>query len=338
MAVVKANAYGHSAVHLSKTALKSGADLLGVSSIEEGIQLRQNKIKSEILILGSIYPLENIHSIIKYNLTPTVSSFLSLKALEQTAKRLKKRIKFHLKVDTGMGRVGISPKEAVRILPQIAKLKNSVLEGIYTHFSVAGTDPKYTKLQLSRFNSVVKLAKKLHLKFAAHAANSSAILKSKESHFDIVRTGLMLYGMYPFYGARKKIDLLPVLAWKTKITFIKRVPKGTSISYSRTYITKKPTIVATLPVGYADGYLRRFSNRAEVLVRGRRCKVIGRVTMDMIMVDVTKVPGVSLGDEVVLIGQQGREKIRVEELANIAGTINYEITCGISYRVPRIIN
>jgi alanine racemase len=192
-------------------------------------------------------------------------------------------------------------------------------------------------MQLKDFREIVSYAKRLGLNFTAHSANSSAILHMRDSHLNMVRPGIMLYGLYPFHGARKEIDIKPVLSWKTKVVFLKNVPKGASISYSRTFVTKRPTVIATLPVGYADGYLIKFSNRADVLIRGKRCRVIGRVTMDMTMVDVTKVPGVSIGDEAVLIGSQGREKIRAEELANIAGTINYEITCGISCRVPRII-
>ncbi|MCB4791705.1 MAG: alanine racemase [Elusimicrobia bacterium] len=337
LAVVKANAYGHLSAPLSKIALQNGVYALGVSSIEEGIALRQNGIKGKILVLGSIYPLSNFAVTSKYGLIPTISSQLSLHELASTARKLKKRLPFHLKVDTGMGRIGISPKNAVKLLDEIASAKNVSLEGIYTHFSVAGTNQKYTLKQLNSFKAVLKYAKKLGFNFIAHSANSSALLRNRAFHLDMARPGLLLYGMYPFKGARKLIKLSQVLSWKTKVVFLKRVPKGTAISYSRTYITKRNSVIATLPVGYADGYLRKFSNKADVLIRGQRCRVVGRVTMDMIMVDVTVVKGAGIGDEVVLIGSQGKEKIRPEELANIAGTINYEITCGISYRVPRIL-
>jgi alanine racemase len=337
MAVVKANAYGHMAVTLARIAANNGASALGVSSIEEALELRNAGIRSEILILGSIYPLENFSIASKYNLTPSISSMRGLNELVCAAKKLKIHLPFHLKVDTGMGRVGVSHKGALRILDEIMKSQTVSMKGLYTHFAVAGTDKKYTDLQLGRFNQVVKYAKKAGLHFTAHTANSSAILKRPDAEFDMVRPGLMLYGMYPFHGARNKIDLKPVLCWKTKIVFLKDVPAQTSISYSRTYTTKKPSKIATLPVGYADGYMRRFSNKADVLVRGIRCRVIGRVTMDMIMIDVSGVKNASIGDEVVLIGPQGQDKIRAEELANIAGTINYEITCSISYRVPRVL-
>lgn len=337
LAVVKANAYGHLAVPLSELALKNGAFCLGVSSIEEGIDLRKSGIKGKILVLGSIYPLSNFELTAKYNLIPTISSHLSLEELIKTAKKLKKRLPFHLKVDTGMGRIGVSAFNAIKLMDDIASSKDVVIEGIYTHFSISGTDKKYTEKQFSKFNTVLKYAKKLGLDLIAHSANSSAILKSKSYHLDMVRPGIMLYGMYPFHGARKLVNLSQVLSWKTRIVFLKKVPKGTAISYSCTYIAKRNSVVATLPVGYADGYLRKFSNKAEVLVRGRRCRVIGRVTMDMIMIDITDVKGADVGDEVVLIGAQEKDNIRAEELANIAGTINYEITCGISHRVPRML-
>jgi alanine racemase len=337
LAVVKANAYGHMSVPLSKLALKNGAYALGVSSIEEGIELRKNGIGSKILVLGSVYPLVNFEAFLKYELIPTISSRTSFEELVKTAIKSKKKAHFHLKIDTGMGRIGLSTANALKLIDLISLNKNVVLDGIYTHFSVSGTDKKYTGKQLKKFNTVVAYAREKGLKFIAHAANSAAILRNYASNLDMVRPGLMLYGMYPFHGSRKLIKLKPVLSWKTKVVFIKKSAKNTDISYSRTFTTKRNSVIATLPVGYADGYLRKFSNKAEVLIRGKRCSVIGRVTMDMIMVDVTDVKDVSTGDEAVLIGAQGKEKIRVEELANIAGTINYEITCGISYRVPRVI-
>jgi alanine racemase len=337
MAVVKANAYGHDANWVAVAALKAGVTSLGVSSIEEGIALRKHDIKCEILILGSMFPLENYSVAAKYGLTPTISSARGLEELANTARKLKKRLEFHLKLDTGMGRIGVSSYGASRLLDEVARTKEVEMSGLYTHFAVAGTDKIYTGQQLKKFETAVKYAKKLGLRFTAHAANSAAILRYKNAHFDMVRPGIMIYGMYPFFGARKKIDLLPVLSWKTRIVFLKRVPKGTCVSYSRTFVSGCSSLIATLPVGYADGYLRKFSNRADVLVRGRRARVVGRVTMDMIMVDVTGIPEAAIGDEVVLIGSQGNDKIRAEELANIAGTINYEITCGISYRVPRVL-
>lgn len=337
LAVVKANAYGHMAVPLAKIALTNGADALGVSSIEEGVALRDAGISGAVLILGSIYPLENLRTAAEYRLTPTVSSLNGLAELAQIKSRRGRPLPFHLKVDSGMGRIGISPATAPVMLEKILVRPEVAMAGLYTHLSAADTDAGYTRVQLRQFAAVVAQARRRGLKFLAHAANSAAVLKYPSSHFDMVRPGIALYGLAPFDGAEKKIHLDPVLQWKTRVVYLKRVPRGTCIGYCRSFTTKRASLIVTLPVGYADGYSRALSNRARVLIGGRRCPVVGRVSMDMITVDVTAVPGVAIGDEVVLIGVQGGERIRAEEMAAWAGTINYEITCGISYRVPRIL-
>ena len=337
MAVVKANAYGHGSVALSAAALKSGAAALGVSSLEEGIALRESEIKAKILILGSIFPLENLEVAAGYGLTPTISSAQGLAQLVRLGRQRRERLAFHLKVDTGMGRVGISPLSARALLEKIAQRNEVRCEGIYTHFACADCDREYTQSQRAAFLPVIAFAKKLGLRFDAHASNSAALLSGGNALFDMVRPGLILYGLLPFEGAEKKIKVSPVLSWKTRIVFIKKVPRGMSISYGRTFSTSRQSLIATLPVGYADGYSRRLSGKAHVLIRGRRCSVVGRVTMDMIMVDVTGIPGAAIGDEAVLIGTQSGETITAEELAARAGTINYEITCSISSRVPRIV-
>ena len=337
LAVVKADAYGHSAVDISK-ALKNNPRIyaLGVSSIEEGVQLRSSGIKSRILILGSIYPFSNLSACVRYGLTPTVSSFQGLVELDKLGSKLGKRIPFHLKIDTGMGRVGISAKNAEGVIKKISENPHVLLDGIYTHFSSADSDKEFTLIQLKKFSFAVQYAKKLKMKFCAHAANSSAMIKYKNTLFDCARPGLALYGMLPFDGADRLVALEPVLSWKTRIVFLKKAVEKMPVSYSKTFIAKKGSVIATLPVGYADGYMRSLSNKGIVLIRGRRCPVVGRVTMDMIMVDVTGVPGVSIGDEAVLLGRQGKESVTAEELARLAGTINYEITCAISRRVPRL--
>lgn len=337
IAVVKANAYGHSAVPLAKEALDLGAAALGVSSIEEGAFLRDHGVKGEILILGSIYPLENLSAAVGYGLTPTISSLQGLAELVHIAKREKKVLPFHLKVDTGMGRIGVSPESAVALLKKIALHREVSMKGMYTHFSCADSDRDFTLKQLDRFMEAVRYARKLGLKFKAHAANSAALLKYRQARFDLVRPGLSLYGMQPYSGAGGDVKLTPVLSWKTRVVYIKRLRKNMPVSYGRTFTTKHPSVIATLPVGYADGYSRRLSNRGEVLIRGRRCPVAGRVTMDMIMVDVTRVPGVQIGDEAVLIGRQNGKRITAEDIAKKTDTISYEVTCGISSRVPRIM-
>ncbi|MHB9154551.1 MAG: alanine racemase [Endomicrobiales bacterium] len=337
LAVVKANAYGHMAAPLSRLAVKSGASSLGVSSIEEGIALRESGITCPILILGSIYPLENLAVAREHTLIPTISSLQGLLDLVRLGRKTGAPLPFHLKIDTGMCRIGISAGTAPSVLEKIACHKEVAMTGMYMHFAAADADPRFTRMQREKFTDVVRFARKLGLKFAAHAANSAALLKGREYHFDLVRPGISLYGLLPFDGAEKKAFLEPVLAWKTRIVFLKKVPKGTPVSYGGTYVTRRQSLIATLPVGYADGFNRSLSNRAEVLIRGRRCPVVGRVTMDMIMADVTAVRGVAIGDEAVLIGAQGTERIRAEEVARHAGTINYEITCAISSRVPRIL-
>jgi alanine racemase len=337
IAVVKANAYGHMALPLSETALRHGAWALGVSSIEEGIALREGGIKGRILILGSIFPLENLRVAAEYNLVPTISSLGGLAALSRVALKLKKKLPFHLKVDTGMGRIGVSTFTAPALLERVASKKEVVMEGIYTHFSAADCDERVTRLQMKKFAETIKIAKALGLKFIAHASNSAALIKHKDFQLDAVRPGVSLYGLFPFKGAEKLIKLSPVLSLKTKIVFLKRLPKGSPVSYGGTFVTKKRSVIATLPIGYADGFNRLLSNKGEVLIRGERCPVIGRVTMDMTMVDVTRLSGAAIGDEVVVIGSQGGKKITAEEIADKLGTINYEITCNISSRIPRVI-
>ena len=337
IAVVKANAYGHMAVQISETALKNGAWALGVSSIEEGISLRENGIKGRILILGSIFPLENLKAAAEYGLVPTISSLGGLTALSKLALRLKKRLPFHLKIDTGMGRIGVSPSTAPALFERIAAKKEIFMEGMYTHFSAADCDERFTTRQMKKFMEAVRTARALGLKFTAHSANSAALFRHRDFQLDAVRPGVSLYGLKPFKGSEKIAKLAPVMSLKTKIVFLKRVPADSTISYGATYTTKRRSVIATLPIGYADGYSRLLSNKGEVLVRGIRCPVAGRVTMDMIMTDVTKVRGVSIGDEAVLIGRQGSERITAEEIAEKTSTINYEVTCSISSRVPRVV-
>ena len=335
--MVKANAYGHGSAVLSAAAGRCGVAALGVSSLEEGIALRESGIKDKILILGSIFPLENLVVAAEHGLTPTISSAQGLAELVRLGRKRRERLSFHLKIDTGMGRVGISPSSARVLIEKIAQRAEVRCEGIYTHFSCADCDREYTRRQRAAFLPVIEYAKNIGLRFAAHASNSAALLAGTISFFDMVRPGLILYGLLPFEGAEKKIKVSPVLSWKTRIVFLKKVPRGTPVSYGRTFSTGRRSLIATLPVGYADGYSRRLSNKADVLIRGRRCPVVGRVTMDMIMADVTGLPGATIGDEAALIGTQSGETITAEELAGRAGTINYEITCAISSRVPRIV-
>jgi alanine racemase len=338
MAVLKANAYGHGAIALAKEAQSAGLQWIAVSSLEEGIYFREAGIKANILILDNIFPLENFQVAVAHYLIPTLSTMSGLASLEALAVKLNKRINFHLQIDSGMGRIGSLPENAYHLLQKIAQMQNVCMSGMYTHFAVADTDPIFTKMQLDVFTKIVKFARvNLGLKFITHAANSAALFKYKRSHFDMIRPGLSLYGLNPFGRSERFLKLKPVLSWKTKIAFLKKVPAGFCISYGRTFVTSKTSIIATLPVGYADGLNRLLSNRGDVLVGGKRCPIIGKITMDMTMVDVTDVKGISLGDEVVIIGIQGAEQIKADDLAKLQDTINYEITCNISSRVPRIV-
>ncbi len=335
LAVVKANGYGHGAVEIAKVSLQNGASFLGVALIEEGIELRKAGIDAPILVMGSVYPFKNYKELINFNLIPIVASLSSLRELSSIACRDGKRIGFHLKIDTGMGRIGVSVSSVFKLIEEISLLPGVVLEGISSHLSCADTDKEFTKKQINDFASIVEKIKEKKIRYS-HIANSAAVLCFPESYFDLVRPGLILYGLIPCADALNKIKLKPVMSLKTKIVFLKKVLKGTPISYGKTYITKKTTRIATLPIGYADGYNRLLSNNAQVLIKGKRLPIVGRVCMDMCMVDVNDLPQAAVGDEVVLIGNQKGEMITAEEVASWSKTINYEVVCGLSKRIPRI--
>jgi alanine racemase len=335
MAVVKANAYGHGTVEVSAVLEKLGVDYLGVATTDEAVRLRDHGIKSPILILGSVLPGEAKVAVEK-DITLTLCSYELLEALKNET-RNGLRAKVHVKVDTGMGRIGIWHENAAAFIRDVIKEKGISLEGVYTHFSSAGRDDFFTNYQIESFEKVVAgLAKDWINIPLKHAANSIATVDFKRAHLNLVRPGLIIYGLYPKHTFPKFIKLKPALSLKTRIVYIKEAPPGRSVSYGRTYITQRQTRIATLPIGYADGYSRNLSNKAAVIVGGRLAPIVGKVTMDQTMIDVGHIKGVRTGDEVVLIGRQGREEIRAEKLARIAGTIAYDVICSISNRVPRI--
>ena len=335
MAVVKANAYGHGTVEVSGVLEKMNVDYLGVATTDEALRLRDHGTKTPILILGQILPHE-VKIAVEKDITITLCSFGLLEAIKEAASDGLKA-KVHIKIDTGMGRIGVWHEEAIDFIKNLAQNKNIIIEGIYTHFSSAGRDDFFTNYQIESFeNLLTKLESFDILIPLRHAANSIATVDFERSHQNLVRPGLIIYGMYPKHTFPKLIKLKPALSLKTRIVFIKDTPPGRSISYGRTYVTQKATKIATLPIGYADGYARNLSNRAHVLVRGRRANVVGKVTMDQTMIDVGHIKGVKVGDEVVLIGKQGHDEIRAEKLARLAGTIAYETISLISNRVPRI--
>jgi len=335
LAIVKANGYGHGAVEVAKRLKKCNVAYFGVATISEAIELRQNRIDNPILILENLSYCE-LPALISYNITSTIAELDIAKCLDKKLNRLSKKMPVHIKIDTGMGRFGVWHKDSLSFIRELSKLKNIILEGIYTHFPSADEDDEFTNSQIVYFNKLINDLENENIFIPLkHMANSIAVVRHKNSHLNLVRPGLMIYGLYPDIKTKKIIKLKPVMSFKTKITFLKKVPAGRSISYGRTFITKRMSKIATLPVGYADGYNRILSNKADVLIRAKRCPVVGRVCMDHIMVDVTDVSA-KLGDEVVLMGRQKDLEISAEEIANLCSTISYEVVCWVSKRVPRI--
>lgn len=331
LAVVKANAYGHGAVEISKHLIRQGVSYLGTAFKSEAIDLRESGINTPILVF---FDRENIDEYFKYNLNPVVFDLNTVRRLSKEAVRRKCRIAVHIKIDTGMGRSGFIIEKALREIPKIACLKNIELEGLMSHFSDADLDDKeFAALQLKRFLSLKKEFRHKGVRFKYHhIANSASVLSMKDAHLNMVRPGIMLYG----YGLSKDDNLKPVLSLKSGILLLKRVPAGTPISYGRTFITKKKSAIATIPVGYADGYSRRLSNNGEVIINGKKAPVIGRVCMDTIMADVTDIPGVNMNSGVILIGSHGRARITAQDIAERTGTIPYEVLTSIGQRVTRV--
>jgi len=336
MAAVKANAYGHGIVEVAKCLTACGVDYLGVACVDEAVVLRRAGVKKPILHLGGFLK-GDAQAFLDYDITATVADLSLAKILNQVGRRFKKKIKVHVKIDTGMGRLGVWHNDASDFIISLCALEHLNLEGIYTHFPSADSDEDFTRSQLAVFCSLLD---KLQIRGVdiplKHCANSMAVLGFKSAHLNLVRPGLALYGLHPKEEMFDRVDLEPVLNFKTKIVYLKEVEKGRSISYGRTYVTPEKTTIATLPVGYGDGYNRLLSNKGSVLIKGFLCPIVGVVCMDQTMVDVGAVPNVKLGDEVVLAGVQKNKKIRVEEIAAMCHTIPYEVVCWISPRVPRV--
>lgn len=337
LAVVKANAYGHGSIHVSSDLIDMGVSMLGVAYLEEGIELREAGVKIPILIMAGIMEKEAGEAL-RYNLTPALFERSTAKAIEEAARSDGKTAGVHIKVDTGMGRIGVRFEEAVSFVEEISGMKGIRIEGIMTHFSDADLgDRGRAKEQVERFNRIIDGLKSKGLNIPLkHMANSAAIIGYEQALLDMVRPGIMLYGYFPSERVERIIDLIPVLTLKSKVTYLKKVPPGTGISYGSTFVTKRESLIATVPAGYADGYSRYLSNCGKVLIGGKKAPVVGTVCMDMIMVDVTENPAVKLGDEVILIGRQGMEKITAQDIATLTGTIPYEVLCDIGRRVKRV--
>jgi alanine racemase len=351
MAVVKANAYGHGVVEVTRKALENGANCLGVARIEEGIELRKEGFNEPVLIFGYTHP-QLAHKLITFDLTQTVWSYNTAKALSEAAGPSHKQIKVHLKVDTGMGRLGLLPdcrrppatdqnliSSAIRDVESISSLAGLKLEGVYTHFATADSlDKTYAGRQFEIFVDFLNELRRAGMNPPlCHAANSAAIIDMPETHLDMVRAGIAIYGLYPSDQVNKRrIALKPAMTLKSKIVHLKKVPPGFKVSYGSTYQTSESTTIATIPVGYADGFNRLLSSRGHMLVRRRRAPIVGRVCMDQTMLDVGQIPDVHLEDEVVIFGSQKDESITVDEIAATLNTINYEIVSSLTARIPRI--
>jgi len=337
MMVVKADGYGHGMVEVSKTVLKEGADALAVDNLEEGVELREAGINTSILILGSLAQ-EEVESLIHYRLCPTIMDKGIAEEISRAARRVKKEVKVHINVDTGMGRLGVRGEKALSFIEEIGKLDGIKIEGVYTHFpSAEEKDKTFSHLQIQRFQCVLKgLRERGIYPSLVHASNSAGVLNLPESYFNMVRPGLIVYGYYPCPEVSYSIMLRPSMSLKCKIAFIKKVPAGASISYGRTYTTSQDTSIAVLPIGYGDGYPYSLSNKARVLIGGRWAPVVGRICMDQTTVDMGDATGVKVGDEVVLWGTQGKERISVEEVSTWANTIPYELLTRVGRGVRRV--
>lgn len=338
IAVVKANAYGHGAIEVSETLLETGVTMLGVGVVEEGVVLREAGIKAPILVCG-LTTDDQLEPLVRYNLSATVCKSKTIQALSRIASKNKKRVRAHIKIDTGMGRLGIPSEDTLSFVKEIGKMKNIEIEGIFTHFAATNEeDGNYTRKQFEKYKrALLELEReKINIPLK-HVANSTAILNSSRFHLNAVRPGIIIYGLFPSPKTEQIVQLRPAAEFKTRIIFLKEVSAGKSIGYGKTYTTTRPTRIATLPVGYADGCSWLLSNKGEVLVGGQRAPIIGRICMDLCMIDVTHIGGVQIGDEVVLWGKQGSEMISAEEVAQKIGSIVYEVICMVDKeRVPKV--
>ncbi len=336
MQVVKADAYGHGAIEISNVALKNGAACLGVANADEGVQLRVSGITAPILILSPA-TVSEIDQIIKYNLTSSVSDPGFAREFQKRARRAGIRAPIHIEVDTGMGRGGTMQAEAFQTIREIAGFPNLAVEGIFTHFSESEILSYYNDQQWRVFQELLGRlsAHGLHIPIR-HISNSGAILNYPQFHLDMVRPGIMSYGIYPSPETRGKANLLPVMSFKTRVVLVKEFPEGYSIGYGRTFITRRPTRIATIPVGYGDGFGWLLSNQGDALIRGKRVPIAGRISMDMCTLDVSRLPECAIGDEAVLMGEQGEERITADEIAAKVHSISYEILCALGKRAPRV--
>ena len=333
-AVVKADAYGHGALAVARVAVEAGASYLAVATISEGVELREAGFTTPILLLGLVMP-DEVEDVVSYDITQTVCDLDLALALSREAVRQGKTAKVHLKVDTGMGRIGVRPEEIGELAAKIASLPNLEIEGMFSHFATADSkDKTFAHEQLAKFKLAISEVEKhgIQLKIK-HIAESAAILEIPEAHFDMVRAGVIQYGLWPSDEVTHPIDLQPIMKLQAKVVWLKTIHKGESIGYGRQFIAEKDTRIATLPLGYADGYIRAYGDEGWVELHGKKARIAGRVCMDQVMVDVTDIPEVKIGDVATLFGSK---TLTIDLAAQWLHTINYEIPCLLSHRIPRI--
>lgn len=344
IAIVKSNAYGHGLVEMSRIAKKSGVPWLGTVNLEEALELRKNKISGRILVLSYFHP-DKFKDAIQNNITLTIYGYSAAVRINNAAKRQKKTVKIHFKVDTGTSRLGIHPNKCLPIIKKVLKLKYIELEGIFTHFADAeNPNQVLTNKQIKVFNLLLTELEKEDIKIKyKHTACSAAVILNKNSYFNMVRVGISLYGLWSIENYSSKVKnihpkfiLRPALSWRTKIIQIKELSSGSTIGYGATYKTSKKIKLALIPVGYWEGYDRKLSNNGEVLVRGYRCPIRGRICMNLTMIDITKVKNAKVGDIVTLIGKDGGQEISVDQIADKTKTINYEVVTRINPLLPRL--
>jgi alanine racemase len=338
MAVVKADAYGHGAVRVAQTALQAGATWLAIATLGEGIELREAGIVAPILILGATHTPEEVAAIAQAKLQPTICTPQQALVFSETMVALGQALPVHLKLDTGMSRLGTRWEEALEFVQLVKQLPGLKIASIYSHFATADEpDPTTMMLQHQRFQqAIAQLKTRGIVPPRLHLSNSAATLSDRALHYDIVRVGLALYGLYPASHLRSTVALEPVLQVKARITQVKTVPAGTGVSYGHQYVCDRETRIAVVGIGYADGVPRNLSNRLQVLLRGQFIRQIGTITMDQLMLDVTDLPDVSVGEVVTLIGKDGAQEISADDWANLLGTISWEILCGFKHRLPRV--
>ena len=337
MAVVKADAYGHGAIQVARL-LQDKCAFFGVSSMLEALELRQAGLTAPILILGRM-PVSALPYAVREDVRPTIFHYEDAVALSHEALRQGKTAPFHFAVDTGMSRIGFQPtEESADLCAKIVKLPGITAEGIFSHFATADcADLTNARVQAEKFDRFCAMLRDRGVEIPIRHLDNSAGLMNFPNHYDMVRSGIVTYGMYPSAQVEpQKLPLQPALTWLSRVTHVKTLPAGRPISYGGTYVTDRDTVVATVPVGYADGYRRSLSGKFYVLIRGKKAPILGRICMDQLMVDVTGIPGVTLDDTVTLVGRDGAEEITMEALAAAADSFNYEFVCGISRRVPRI--